>query len=405
MDVIVKIPDIGIEEVEVMEILVQEGTKIKKNEGIITVEGKKASMEIPSELDGIVKKIFVNIGDTVKTGTNIVTIKKISNVIKQNKDNIVMNKFNNIGIQNNNVKKNNYVHASPSVRRISRELGISLKNIIGSGRRGRILTEDIKNFHNLHNNNSNESKKNNFQLTENNKKINLYEENLNFIDLNKIQINTSKNLCKNWNNIPHVTQFNKIDITEIENFRISINKDLSLHCKITLLSFITKSVSLALKKFPKFNSRLDEEKNRIVFNKYVNIGIAIDTSCGLLVPVIKNSDKKSILEIAKEIFSFSEKAKQNKLTILDLQNGSFTISNLGRLGGDGFTPIINGSEVSILGISNSRVQPFWKNNNFIPRTFLPISLTYDHRIINGLESAKFMDYIGKILSTMKFLIF
>ncbi|QFQ32956.1 dihydrolipoamide acetyltransferase [Buchnera aphidicola (Aphis fabae)] len=379
-------PDIGLDEVEVTEILVQLNEEVTIEQGLITVEGEKSSMEIPSPISGIVKKINVKIGDKVSTDTIIMIF--ITNIINSNvhkKENINIPKVKTSTID---IKKN-IVHATPSVRRLARDLNINLNNILGSGRKNRILKNDLELY-----------TKNTFN-------------NLNKLKIEKVKIDilqktVGDNLYNNWVNIPHVTQFDEINITTLEEFRKHYNdeerKKDNNYTNITILIFIIKAVSHALLNFPIFNSSLSSDKKTIIFKKYVNIGIAVDVKNGLLVPVLKNVDKKSIINLSSELTSLSGKARNNKLDKLDMKDGCFTISNLGGIGGYWFTPIINSPEVAILGVSRSVIKPIWNGIKFIPSLILPLSLSYDHRVINGADAARFIVFLKKLLSDIRFLV-
>ncbi|WP_343153896.1 2-oxo acid dehydrogenase subunit E2 [Buchnera aphidicola (Mindarus keteleerifoliae)] len=406
MNIEVKIPDIGRDLVEVIEILVKKNDKIKKEQILIVVEGQKASMEIPSPFSGTIKEVLINIGDKVKYNDVIFIMNLESEQI--NSDNQYFSsgfeeeKINFISKKRKS-EKNIFFHASPLIRRLARLLKINLKNLKGSGRKGRILKEDLELYKN---------KKNESLEFKKNKIIDVVKDLKNSyttkdqIKLTKIQLASGQNLKKSWNDIPHVTQFYESDITELEKFRKEINllKKEEQDQKITLLSVITKVVARALEKFSWFNSFFSNEKNSFILNKDINIGIAVDTKDGLVVPVIKKVNKKRLSQLSYEIFLKCRKARKKKLALLDFQNGSFTISSLGKLGGTGFTPIINAPQVGILGVSKTFIKPIWRKNGFVPRLILPFSLSYDHRIIDGVYGAKFMEYISNFLSEIRLLI-
>jgi len=288
------------------------------------------------------------------------------------------------------------------IRRLAHNLNIDLKNIVGSGPKNRILKEDIDLYIK-----NNVLKKNSCDIEDKNTKNfhnNLFEE----ISISKIQKTVGKNLHQNWINIPHVTQFDEVNISSLEEFRQNYNiekkKKNNNFSKVTILPFIIKAVACALLKFPIFNSVLSSNGEKIFLKKYVNVGIAVNVKDGLLVPVLKNIDKKNISYICSELKLMSSKARENKLTELDIKDGGFTISNLGGIGGSWFSPIINAPEVAILGISKSIIKPFWNGKEFIPAFMLPLSLSYDHRVINGVDAARFITFIGKLLSDIRFLI-
>ncbi len=378
-------PDVGLDQVEVIEILVKLNEEIQIEQGLITVEGEKSSMEIPSPISGIVKKINVKVGDKLTTDSIIMIFKTI-NIDSQNlnkTDIIPKSEKSTIHIEKD------VVHATPSVRRLARELKINLNNVSGSGRKNRILRNDVELCKTSLLNDSDKLKIEPFPI-------------------NMLQRTVGKNLYNNWINIPHVTQFDEVNITALEDFRKSYNnteykKDTN-YKNITILVFVIKAVSHALLKFPIFNSSLSIDKKTILFKKYVNIGVAVDVENGLFVPVLKNVNKKNIMNLSIELISLSDKARKNQLDKLDMKDGCFTISNLGSIGGYWFTPIINSPEVAILGISKAVIKPIWNGIKFIPSLMLPLSLSYDHRVINGAEAARFISFLKKLLSDIRFLV-
>lgn len=403
MHIEVKMPDIGLDKVEVTEILVKIGEDIKLDQGLITVEGDKASMEIPSPISGIVKDINVKIGQEVIT-SSVIMIFEINNVNSEtNKQDL--NYIKKEKILNKNLlekQKDILVHATPVIRRLARCLKINLNEIIGSGPKNRILKEDIELY----------IQKNDLKR----KKISIEKDEIkNFNEflfeekpIAKIQKIVGKNLHENWINIPHVTQFDEVDITSLDEFRRKYNfqekQKNNTFNNISILPFIIKSVAYALLKFPIFNSSLSENKKTVFLKKYVNVGVAVDVKDGLFVPVLKNVDKKSILNLFSELIFFANKSRENKLSESDMKDGCFTISNLGGIGGSWFSPIINAPEVAILGVSKSIVKPLWNGKKFIPALMLPLSLSYDHRVINGADAARFLTFVGKLLSDIRFLI-
>ncbi|QCI24294.1 dihydrolipoamide acetyltransferase [Buchnera aphidicola (Muscaphis stroyani)] len=408
MDIEVKVPDIGLDEAEVTEILVTIGQKIELEQGLITIEGDKSSIEIPSPFSGIVHNINVKIGDKVRTSSIIMILKtnvihdtkKEENFQKIKKTNLLNN--NNIDIDvNRKIKNKNLFHATPVIRRLARNLNIDLNKINGSGRKNRILKEDIILY-----------KKNNFsELGKYNISIESYS-NSNHIENEKIKLTSIQklvghNLYQNWINVPHVTHFDEANVTILEAFRKKYNnekKEEKHGNNITMLVFIIKVVSYALEKFPIFNSSLSLDKESIIFKKYINIGVAISIKNGLVVPVLRDVNKKNITQLSNELILMSKKAREEKLSSSDMKKGCFTISNLGSIGGSWFSPIVNSPEVAILGVSKSTIKPFWDGKNFVPSLMLPLSLSYDHRVINGADAAYFMTFIRKVLSDIHFLI-
>lgn len=434
MTIEIKIPNIGEDELEVTDIMIKVGDNINTNQPLIIIEGDKSSMEIPAPCAGIITQIFLHVGDTVRTDSVILSLKinknhtDISsiNIFKENtisktsqisKD-LINNCEKKTEISTNdeihkNIDFNSDIHATPLIRRIAREFGIDLSKIKGSGRKGRILKEDIQNYiftSSYHTPN--------IPLTTQYEKLSAdmpSYPNMDFSKfgdikttaLSKIKKLSGKNLHRNWITLPHVTQFDEADITDLEIFRKKQNIEIEkkkINYKITPLIFVIKAVAKALEELPNFNSSLSQDGATLIIKKYINIGIAINTNQGLLVPVLRNANKKSITILTKELKEISNKARsENQLTPSDMQGGSFTISSLGNIGGTTFTPIINAPEVAILGISKIYIKPVWTGKEFIPRLILPLSLSYDHRVIDGVDGAKFITLINKILSDIRLL--
>ncbi|XBC42985.1 MAG: 2-oxo acid dehydrogenase subunit E2 [Buchnera aphidicola (Kaburagia rhusicola ensigallis)] len=422
MDIEIKIPDIGVDVVEVIEILVKVGDTVKKDDSLITVEGKKVSMEVPSTHFGVVKSILVNIGHKVKTGSSIAFLTLLDNFnILNNKQNMCLydTKFKNkTNFSSREIfktyrnKTETLVHATPIVRRLARELNVNLDNVIGSGRKGRIIREDIMSYINqvemIHKDDSyikcdtkNDMK--DFVKYDSHKSSDVAE-----LYLTNIQAQSGKNIFKSWSIVPHVTQFDDADITNLEKFRKIYNSNLdnqNINSKLTALVFVIKVIAKSLKIFPKFNSILCTKiKKKVILKKDVNIGIAVNSKNGLLVPVINNVNNKSLVELSVELTSLSKKVELGTLNISCMSGGGFTISNLGGIGGTGFTPIINYPEVAILGMSKALIKPFWNGTEFVPRLMLPLSLSYDHRVIDGVEAVLFMNYVKKLLSDIRLLL-
>ncbi|WP_343188348.1 2-oxo acid dehydrogenase subunit E2 [Buchnera aphidicola (Ceratoglyphina bambusae)] len=399
---IVKVPDIGEEELEIIEILVKIGDHISKDQGLITIEGEKTSIEIPSKYNGIIKKIFVNVGDKIKTNSEILLL----DVNSKEDKNITYTK--NYDIKKN--KEENFdkkqIYATPMIRRLARKNNINLYDVKSTGLKGRISKKDFENY--LKNNERNNLKQNKINSTE--KKFNFEKfGNVKKTFLNKIQKVTSRNLEESWSTIPHVTQFDKVDITKLEKFRKNVNLCICLDekskLKVTLLPFIVKAIGLALEKFPNFNSSYNQIENVLFLKKYFNIGIVVNSEDGIFIPVIKDVINKSIIDIAEDILVLSEKTRSKNLNINDLNGGNFTISNLGSYGGSYFTPIINHPEVAILGISRYVNENILVNEKLCSRIVMPLSLSYDHRVINGVEAVSFMNFIiTKLEKFHKFII-
>jgi len=404
------VPDLGgFENLEIIEMFVSVGDSIKKEDSLFSLESDKAVMDIPSPFEGVIKKIFLNAGDKVSTG-NIIGEVEISNYNSNKKSKVVENSTHkkenfssapevnpdsnktlhkSINSKNNNISEKSF-HASPSVRQYARELEIDLSVVSGTGPKGRITKPDLKLF--IKNGlNSTENISNGIPAIpqEDYSNYGVTEE----IKISRIKKITGDRLSAAWLNIPHVTQFDEADISNLEFFRKEQN--------ISLLSVIIKACSSALKKYPTFNSSLGEGGNTLILKKYINIGIAVDTEKGLIVPVIKDVDIKSVSIIAEELKTKSDLSRKGLLKPEDLQGGSFTISSLGGISGTGFTPIVNAPQAAILGISRSAMKPVWNGSEFKPGLILPYSLSYDHRIIDGAEAARFTRYLSELLEDIR----
>ena len=396
----IKVPNIGdFKDVEVIEVLVKEGDEVKKNDPLITIESDKSSVEIPSTVDGKIIKLDLKIGDKVSEGDNILQIEKNTKFTEKPSKNIEVKKEEKGSqkqikeIQPSSVVEINteggIALASPKTRKFARELGVNINLIKGSQLKGRVDETDIKNFISSGNNSLHyEDKKN--------KKLELEFQHDEFgsievKDIPRVKKLASTYLSNSWSNIPHVTNHDEADITELENFRSSLTDIYTGEKKkITPLAFIVKALTASLKKFPSFNSSIDEiENGKMTLKKYFHIGIAVDTKHGLMVPKLRNANNKSISNIAKELKNLSELCKNLKIDKKELFGGSMTITSLGGIGGSFFTPIINYPEVAILGIGKAEKKQKFINGKFEVRTILPISLSYDHRIIDGAEAARF----------------
>ncbi|EGQ8411930.1 pyruvate dehydrogenase complex dihydrolipoyllysine-residue acetyltransferase [Vibrio cholerae] len=422
----VQVPDIGGDEVTVTEIMVNVGDSISEEQSLITVEGDKASMEVPAPFAGTLKEIKVAAGDKVKTGSLIMVFEvagaapvaaPVQAAAPAAAPAQAATPAAAAPATSGEFQENHeYSHASPVVRRLAREFGVNLAKVKGSGRKNRILKEDVQNY-------VKEALKrleSGAQAAASGKgdgaalgllpwpKVDFSK----FGDtevqpLSRIKKISGANLHRNWVMIPHVTQWDNADITELEKFRQEQNameakRDTGM--KITPLVFIMKAAAKALEAFPAFNSSLSDDGESLILKKYVNIGIAVDTPNGLVVPVFKDVNKKGIYELSKELAEVSKKARGGKLTAADMQGGCFTISSLGGIGGTAFTPIVNAPEVAILGVSKSEMKPVWNGKEFAPRLQLPLSLSYDHRVIDGAEGARFITYLNECLSDIRRLV-
>ena len=393
----IKVPNIGdFKSVEIIEVLVKNGDEINKGDPLITLESDKSSVEVPSPLSGKILNIYVKIGDKVSEGDTVLEIESVENKIEtkneQSPTKVIEKKEK---IESNQVIKlpdqrlSDSTGASPNTLKFARELGIDINDLQGSGRMGRVKKEDIKNY--IKNNSVSKVS----DIPNEQSKLELPFEHSEFgeVDIQKIpriKRLSGPHLVKAWNSIPHVTQHDEIDVTEMEDFRKKL-VDLNTKEKIpvTPLAFIMKALVNAMKKYPNFNSSIDPEKEEVVYKKYFHIGIAIDTPHGLMVPKIRNVDEKNILTLGKELRKTSKECKDLKIDKKDFFGGSMTISSLGGIGGSFFTPIVNLPEVCILGIGKTEVKQIHIDGNFIPRKMMPISLSYDHRMIDGAEAARF----------------
>jgi len=441
-----KLPHLGenITSADIIKVLVKEGDKVEVDQIIVEIETDKATIEVPSEVSGIIKKVHVKEGTKAKVGEPLIsvevseedksqvdkpekvkeesTVEQVQSTPQTDFSAAIENKQTKVEstpLQSEikgTVKEHSHmpqvidipkdvvrtiVPAAPSVRRFAREIGIDITQVRGSGPKGRITIDDVKAYAKL--------------LNEQIQKggivpgvqIGISKEPLpdfskwgeiERLPMSNVRRKTAEHLSYAWNTVPHVTQFDKADITEVEKFRKQYgNKVETAGGKLTVTAILLKVVASALKMFPQFNSSVDMEKNEIIYKKYINIGVAVDTEKGLLVPVIKDVDKKNITQLSVELSEISRKARDKKLSLEEMQGGCFTISNLGGIGGTYFTPIVNTPEVAILGVSKSVVEPVYIDGEFKPRLMLPLSLSYDHRIIDGADAIRFLRWIVNAL--------
>ena len=438
----VKVPDIGdFTDIPVIEILVKPGDTVKKEDSLISLESDKATMEVPSTHAGVVKELKVKLGDKVSMGSLVLVLEesaaaattvapspqpsaslqvfpcpdgegakaasaRVPEVVPPQAAPVLAPSPVPVSASSDPGVVTASVHASPSIRKLAREFGVDLTKVKGSGNKGRINEEDVKGF----------------VKTELAKpagaaaggafafptmppvdftKFGAIETRA----LSRIKKLSGNNLARNWMMIPHVTQQDEADITEVEAFRVKTNEDIAKSgVKVTMLAFLIKASVAALKKFPEFNSSLEPGGENLILKKYFNIGFAADTPNGLVVPVIKNADQKSIIDIAREMAELSAKAREGKLSPTEMQGGCFSISSLGGIGGTFFTPIINAPEVAILGVSRASMKPTWNGSEFIPRLILPMSLSYDHRVVDGASGARFSTYLAGLMSDIRKLV-
>ena len=423
----VNVPDIGGDEVEVTEIMVAVGDKVEADQSLIAVEGDKASMEVPAPFAGVVKEIKVKAGDKVSTGSLIMVFEVAGAApaaapVAQAAAPVaapvaaaapVAQAAAPAAAASDFVANDAYVHASPAVRRLAREFGVNLAKVKASGRKGRIVKEDVQAY-----------VKDAVKRAESApaagtgtgngmsvvawpkvdfSKFGPVEE----LELTRIQKISGPALHRNWAMIPHVTQFDEADTTDLEAFRKEQNilaEKQKLDVKITPLVFILKAAAKALEAHPRFCSALSEDGSKLIMKKYIHIGVAVDTPGGLVVPVVRDVNKKGIHELSRDLAEISKKARAGKLTAADMQGGCFTISSLGGIGGTSFTPIVNAPEVAILGVSKSEMKPKWNGKEFVPRLMLPLALSYDHRVIDGADGARFITTLSGVLSDIRRLV-
>ena len=396
----IKVPNIGdFENVEVIEVLVSEGQSISKNDPLITIESDKSSVEIPASYEGLVKSINIKVGDKVSEGDLILILENTSKIKENVKEKPQTEKeFKKIKvikpeieqILKNNNSVTDILPASPKVRKFARELGVDINQIEGSEKGGRVIEDDVKRYVSSKPKNNNETKQNKQDKIKNEFKHSDFGE-TEIKDIPRVKKLASNYLVNSWNTIPHVTNHDEVDVTEMENFRSSLTDIYTGEkIKITPLAFIIKALVASLKKFPSFNSSIDDIDNgKMTLKKYYHIGIAVDTPNGLMVPKIRNANNKKISLLGRELKEVSELCRNLKIDKKELFGGSMTITSLGGIGGSFFTPIINFPEVAILGVGKSQKKQVFIDGKFQTRIMLPISLSYDHRIIDGAEAARF----------------
>ncbi|QIZ78557.1 pyruvate dehydrogenase complex dihydrolipoyllysine-residue acetyltransferase [Ferrimonas lipolytica] len=421
---VIAVPDIGGDAVEVTEILVKVGDSVTEEQSLLTVEGDKASMEVPAPVAGVVKSISVNLGDSVTTGADIMVFEvagaapaaptqaPVASVEAPTAAPAQPTAV--VPVANapaSDFSENSaYAYATPLIRRLAREFGVDLSKVTGTGRKKRIIKEDVQSYVK-----GALAKVQSGQVSSGNGLELLPWPKVDFAKFGEIEVQkmskikkiSGANLARNWAVIPHVTQFDEADITEVEAFRKAQNVDVAkqdLGFKITPLVFILKAVAKTLADLPQFCASIGEDGESVVLKKYIHIGVAVDTPNGLVVPVVRDVDKKGIYELSQELMAISKKARAGKLSSADMQGGCFTISSLGGIGGTAFTPIVNAPEVAILGVSKSEMKPKWNGSEFEPRLMLPLSLSYDHRVIDGADGARFSSTLASYLGDIRKLV-
>ena len=429
-EVIIEVPDLGTEdEVDVIEVHVQASDQLGIDDLLITLESDKAAMEVPSPNSGVLKELLVKVGDKVKTGSKIAIIEQ--SVAIDNETSVQ------VGTEADDSAKDHpseessggsdldsrpseipvstttkdetilassmsHVYAGPAVRKLARELGVDLTLIQGSGAKNRIVKDDINEFVKESLNMSNSSASRNMMVADLDfSKFGEVEER----KRSKLEKITAINMARNWASVPHVAQFNEADVTDLDKFLSEIKAEAdNKQLKLTYLPFLLKACAKALEEYPQFNVSLHSSGEHLIQKKYFHIGVAVATDAGLVVPVIRNVDQKSIWDLASEVMELSSKAKERKLVMEDMQGACFSISSLGALGGKGFIPIVNSPEVGILGVAKTEIKPVFIDGEFRPRSMLPFTLSYDHRAVNGVDGGLFATYLAKLLSDVRHLI-
>ncbi len=416
----IKVPDIGdFKDVEVVEVMVKPGDKIRVDDPLVAIESDKATMEVPAPQAGVVRELKVKVGDKVSEGSPIIVLEAEAAAPDGDAKRLVPAGETKEPVPDGEAapatgavspspisaapESTVKPHASPSVRKFARQLGVDLSHIKGSGPKGRIFRDDVQRFvKDAISNPAAMARRSGapFDLLSWPKidfsKFGAIETKA----LSRIRKISKANLARNWVMIPHVTQFDEADVTELEAFRKEVNEAHSNEgIKVTILAFILKALVPALTEFPEFNSSLDGDN--LILKKYFHLGFAADTPDGLVVPVVHDVDKKGVLQVAREMGDLSARAREGKLKPTDIQGGCFTVSSLGGIGGTAFTPIINAPEVAILGVSKLAHKPVFRADAFAPRLMLPLSLSYDHRVIDGAAAARFITFIGKELADMR----
>ncbi len=427
----VTVPDIGEDgEVDVIEVLVSVGDVIEEEDGLITLETDKATMDVPSPHAGTVKEVFIKLGDKVKNGSLVIKLETVSNISTKIDESV--EKATSIEPENKvspttaptsspvphhpqaGTKSTGAIYSSPSIRRIAREFGVDLTLVKGTGNKGRILKDDVQSYVKYELSRPKANAGSSISAGEGGLQV-VSAKQIDFAKFGKIETKPLTRIQKisgpflhrNWVTIPHVTQFDEADITNVEAFRKEQNvvcEKQKLGFKITPLVFILKAVADALRAFPVFNSSLSEDGESLIMKKYIHIGVAVDTPNGLVVPVVRDVDQKGIHQLSRELLEISMKARDGKLKAADMQGGCFTISSLGGIGGTAFTPIVNAPEVAILGVSKSEMKPKWNGNEFVPKLMLPLSMSYDHRVIDGAIAARFTVHLAGVMSDIRKLV-
>ena len=421
VSITVSVPDLGTEdEVEVIELHVKQGDEIAVDESIVTLESDKAAMEVPSPNKGVIESVLISIGDKVKTGSPILQMlgsvnsaSEPSVAVAEKADSKTTNTQNeSTPIEKSQIKEVSApailpginIYAGPAVRKLARELGADLHQVSGTGEKSRITKEDLHEFVKKRINSTGADQRATMASVSDIDFSQFGE--IEQVSRSKLHKLTAANMHRNWNVIPHVAQFNEADITNLEDFRGGLKTEAERRgIKLTFMPFLLKACASALQEFPQFNVSRHSSGEYVIQKKYIHIGVAVATEAGLVVPVVRNVDQKNIWQLAEEVIQFSDKAKQRKLSIEDMQGACFSISSLGAIGGTGFIPIVNAPEVAILGVAKTDIKPVYIDGEFVPRKMLPLTLSYDHKAVNGVDGGLFATHLAKLLSDIRYLSF
>ena len=415
----VLVPDIGdFKDVEIIEVMVNAGDSVNAEDSLITLETDKATMEVPSPFAGIIKELKVQVGDKVSEGSLIALVEASGDAAAPKTEAAPAAAPSAPAVAPQRAAPApaprpaapapivdtgipaGKAHASPSIRRFARELGVNLAQVRGSGTKGRVTREDVQNF--IKSALAQPRGAGGLQVAEMPEVDFAKFGEIETRPLSRIKKLSGSYLHRNWVSIPHVTQHDEADITDLEAWRKELNAEYaSQDIKITPLAFMIKAVTEVLQQHPEFNASLTADGGSLVLKKYLHIGVAVDTPDGLVVPVLRDTNEKGIVQLAKELTEISGRAREKKITAAEMQGGCFSISSLGGIGGSFFTPIINAPEVAILGVSRSSMKPVWKDGEFVPRLMLPLSLSYDHRVIDGAAGARFITALSQVLSDVR----
>lgn len=420
---IIEVPDLGTDdEVEIIEVHIKENDTIAVDDVLITLESDKAAMDVPAPYAGVVEALLIKVGDKVKTGSEIAKVLAEVPVSKEQEDDPAQAAATEADTktepaaapvtnspttepaaksQSAPAVSSGKVYAGPAVRKLARELGVDLSQVKGSGAKSRIIKEDVQEYVKSKINSPGGQAPTVSAIPD----IDFSQfGDVEQVPRSKLHKLTAVNMHRNWNSVPHVAQFNEVDVTDLEEFRAELKGEAERReVKLTFLPFLLKACAKALQEYPQFNVSLHSSGEYVIQKKYIHIGMAVATEAGLVVPVIRNVDQKTIWQLAQEVIDLSNKAKSRKLKSEEMQGACFTISSLGAIGGTGFIPIVNAPEVAILGVAKTDIKPVYIDGGFVPRKVLPITLSYDHKAVNGVDGGLFATYLGKLLGDVRHL--